>query len=297
MTSVFDSTTSRSGSALPHTTTSATHTASPFFQTATETSSYEPQETLGGGYTTGSRENGLFGANGSPPLILAFLAIGLFGIAMVVVFGFRRIHTGRWDSIRTLGAAGMGTPLLGEKPKLWDLWTKGPTMPQSGPQPWEHVTPFSVMMEPDDEQMLLDGKTKGSSTATPSIPFTARARRRLHRLLQRRAPVPPEPTALLPLPTTNPGAPAASAQTDDAHLPTSADSQQTGDSETTTANPPPSLEKARALQVAVAILMPTQNLGAHGAPPRGVDSTDEDEVLEYSIGTMTIPWRRDADES
>lgn len=43
--------------------------------------------------------------------------------------------------------------------------------------------------------------------------------------------------------------------------------------------------------------MPTQNLGAHGAPPRGVDSTDEDEVLEYSIGTMTIPWRRDADES
>lgn len=61
---------------------------------------------------------------GSPPLILAFLAIGLFTGAMVIVFGWRRVF-GRsltFGSLPTSTVERKPTFLLPAKPKLWDMW-------------------------------------------------------------------------------------------------------------------------------------------------------------------------------
>lgn len=64
----------------------------------------------------------------SPPLILAFLAIGLFALSMLGIFGWRRIqfvrlrgemHRRDWTADeRSSTRTG-----LGPRPKLYDLWT------------------------------------------------------------------------------------------------------------------------------------------------------------------------------
>ncbi len=59
-----------------------------------------------------------FSAASSPPLVLAFLSIGLFGAGMIGVFGWRRLQVGM--------VGGRGTnvgPPSKERPKLWDLWS------------------------------------------------------------------------------------------------------------------------------------------------------------------------------
>lgn len=79
---------------------------------------------------------------GSPPLILGFLAVGIFFAAMIAVFGWRRVHFGREPpSWRNLGGIRVRrfdgpTPSVGrsgvvgltgdsklERPKLWEVWT------------------------------------------------------------------------------------------------------------------------------------------------------------------------------
>jgi hypothetical protein len=88
-----------------------------------------------------SEENG--SPAGSPPLILAFLAIGIFSAAMIAVFGWRRVHFGRdanpWayrttfgidmrrgmrdsDSISSIN--GVREKNLGERPVMWEAWTE-----------------------------------------------------------------------------------------------------------------------------------------------------------------------------
>lgn len=68
--------------------------------------------------------------HGSPPLIIAFLAIGLFTAALIAIFGWRRVVVTRQQVARANAAgAGMGgTPKkgveFGAKPELWDLWTR-----------------------------------------------------------------------------------------------------------------------------------------------------------------------------
>ncbi|THV04727.1 hypothetical protein K435DRAFT_159921 [Dendrothele bispora CBS 962.96] len=100
------------------------------------TSSSPPTQTSPGG----DINDNFFTPGSSPPLILAFLAIGLFSAAMVAVFGWRRVHTGRalarYGMMDPLGrhmgdGAGTGNGRkkvvdYGEPPKLWDLWTGSP---------------------------------------------------------------------------------------------------------------------------------------------------------------------------
>ncbi|KAK0220306.1 hypothetical protein IW262DRAFT_1014301 [Armillaria fumosa] len=84
---------------------------------------------------------GFFSPGSSPPLILAFLAIGLFAAAMIAVFGWRRIQFGSTAGPR----AGVDERLrhLGERPKLWDLWTgRG----QSTSDTWEGIMPISAIV-------------------------------------------------------------------------------------------------------------------------------------------------------
>ncbi|KAJ7640714.1 hypothetical protein DFH06DRAFT_620405 [Mycena polygramma] len=61
-----------------------------------------------------------FSLSASPPLILAFLAVGMFAISMVVFFGWRRMTAGRrvWTTPSVVVS-------VGEIPKLWDVWSPG----------------------------------------------------------------------------------------------------------------------------------------------------------------------------
>lgn len=97
-------------------------------------------------------QNGaFFSPAGSPPLVLAFLAMlaffhghyildfrltytldcllysGLFAAGMIAVFGWRRIRFGRAWAAADVGGGAAATRRkqqlnIGEKPKLWDLW-------------------------------------------------------------------------------------------------------------------------------------------------------------------------------
>ncbi|KDQ31966.1 hypothetical protein PLEOSDRAFT_154169 [Pleurotus ostreatus PC15] len=69
----------------------------------------------------------MFSPRGSPPLIIAFLAIGLFSIAMLLVCGWQRVRVASgWilPTPATSRAGGRGNfkgERLGEKPQLWDV--------------------------------------------------------------------------------------------------------------------------------------------------------------------------------
>ncbi|KAK7462810.1 hypothetical protein VKT23_007390 [Stygiomarasmius scandens] len=105
---------------------------------STTSSSPSPSPTNTNNDGNGVDNNSFFTPGSSPPLILAFLAIGLFSAAMVAVFGWRRVHFGRattpflmMDPLgRQVGGAtlnGRRRPVdYGEPPKLWDLWTESP---------------------------------------------------------------------------------------------------------------------------------------------------------------------------
>jgi hypothetical protein len=101
-------------------------TPSPTTQAASSTSTNSNSTPDGSSFFTPS---------GSPPLILAFLAIGLFTAAMIAVFGYRRIHWGRpWVSdVQEVVQSSRRRDDIGEKPKLWDLWaTRGVTEVEGG---------------------------------------------------------------------------------------------------------------------------------------------------------------------
>ncbi|KAF5343183.1 hypothetical protein D9757_014556 [Collybiopsis confluens] len=97
---------------------------------------------------TNSNSSNFFGVTSSPPLILAFLAIGLLATAIVAALGWRRVYAARYRSSAAARqqqqqeraeAGGMGRHGrrrrrqqqhrngngngIGERPKLWVLWT------------------------------------------------------------------------------------------------------------------------------------------------------------------------------
>lgn len=76
--------------------------------------------------SSSQNNTGAFSPAGSPPLILAFLAIGLFSAAMIVVFGWRRIQFGRFiiggPQPSPFRDASKTTFVLPQKPKLWEMW-------------------------------------------------------------------------------------------------------------------------------------------------------------------------------
>jgi hypothetical protein len=95
--------------------------------TSVVSSSSSPTSSIGSGNGANSPNNAFFTPSGSPPLILAFLAIGLFAAAMIAVFGYRRIHWGRPWSVEgdvdvVERAPRRRRENFGERPKLWDVW-------------------------------------------------------------------------------------------------------------------------------------------------------------------------------
>lgn len=83
----------------------------------------------------GNSNNNSLQIGGSPPLIIAFLAVGLFIAALVAVFGWRRVVLGRRMAMMHHFNGGLGghmmaervyakRPDFGAKPELFDLKTE-----------------------------------------------------------------------------------------------------------------------------------------------------------------------------
>ncbi|KAJ4467235.1 hypothetical protein J3R30DRAFT_2070377 [Lentinula aciculospora] len=91
-------------------------------QTATSSSS-SSSTTTDDNPDTGS----FFTPTSSPPLILAFLAIGLLATAIIAALGWRHAYFSRFRPAvgRQMhrGQAQKAQMDIGSKPKLWDLWT------------------------------------------------------------------------------------------------------------------------------------------------------------------------------
>ncbi|KAJ7315015.1 hypothetical protein DFH08DRAFT_425317 [Mycena albidolilacea] len=98
-----------------------------------------PSEAAASSTTTttdsGSSDSG-FSLSSSPPLIIAFLAVGVFAISMVTFFGWRRMTAGR------VWAVPAPTVSIGETPKLWDIWS-----PRERPHcaaEWYNIQPLAA---------------------------------------------------------------------------------------------------------------------------------------------------------
>lgn len=72
--------------------------------------------------TSNENTNKGLSLGGSPPLILAFLAIGLLFGAMIAVFGWRRFRLGSTWVIPEPGPRRVHEP-IGKRPELWDVWS------------------------------------------------------------------------------------------------------------------------------------------------------------------------------
>lgn len=90
----------------------------------------------------------MFGANGSPTLVVAFLVIGLLTVVMAALFGWRKMNRGRLlvQPIRpTRVRPGKKQIVLGEKPTLWDMWTRREEEVTINLK-WENITPFCATL-------------------------------------------------------------------------------------------------------------------------------------------------------
>jgi hypothetical protein len=100
---------------------------------ALQTSSYPPSEHSSTAQipaqqtqvSSSSSNNGFLSPKASPPLILAFLAIGFFSIAMIVTFSWRRLRDGPgMMGLPRGGGVEVRDVDIGQRPLLWDLWTE-----------------------------------------------------------------------------------------------------------------------------------------------------------------------------
>lgn len=93
--------------------------------------------------------NNTFSANGSPTLVVAFLAIGLFTVVMAAMFGWRKMNRGRL-SVQPIrpprDRPGKKPIVLGEKPTLWDMWTRREEEEATINLEWENITPFCATL-------------------------------------------------------------------------------------------------------------------------------------------------------
>ncbi|KAF8548970.1 hypothetical protein OG21DRAFT_1515699 [Imleria badia] len=126
-------------------TTSQTHSLIP---TSTFSSAYStPTDDSDG--TSADSLSDILSSGGSPPLIVAFLAIGLFIVAMLGVFIWRRMSQSRRAQHRPITTNRRPRPVsLGEKPILWDVWAD-PHVQERPPMEatrWEYITPVAAIL-------------------------------------------------------------------------------------------------------------------------------------------------------
>ncbi|KAF8438132.1 hypothetical protein L210DRAFT_934118 [Boletus edulis BED1] len=211
----------------------------------------------------------LFSAKGSPPLIVAFLAIGVFVILMFCTFAWRRMSESRRARDQpTTTTQGPKSAVPGQRPILWDAWTAPRVWEKSRVESraWEHLTPVAAVLT-----YLLP--PAGPHVARRSLIRSADLDgqvllgilRRLGSVIKRiMLPDPPPP----PAPTT--------------------DSYEKGG---VLSHVSDEIEwrEASSLQVTVLIVMPKERLC-------GRETTEEDMdpvqigLGEFCIGTTDVPW-------
>ncbi|KAI6168363.1 hypothetical protein EDD17DRAFT_1749889 [Pisolithus thermaeus] len=221
--------------------------------------------------------SGIFTGNGGPTLIVVFLAIGIFTVATVAAFSWRRRH-GIWrpadrPTPRRVQTR-RGRPAAAcRKPILWDIWTqtRGRTRDFTSQEDfWRHVMPLAAAKcnlgnpttaaKPNDVHVpTLDRRPVGDTAVLRAVLST----------VKRHCQAPP-PSAALP----SPPSPSPS----ESHL----------------KEPPPHLLIRRTLmQIAVTIAMPSVSTPAPSTLPGNqveFGGADEESV-EFCIGTTEIPWR------
>jgi len=84
-----------------------------------------------------------FSLGASPPLILAFLAIGLFSLSMVVLVAWKRVRMSRGWRPPEPGVISPKSP-LGERPKLWDFWSDKTVGHREMEENWDSILPLAV---------------------------------------------------------------------------------------------------------------------------------------------------------
>ncbi|KAG6915019.1 hypothetical protein DXG01_013901 [Tephrocybe rancida] len=230
-----------------------------------------------------------FSPGASPPLILAFLAIGLFALSMVGVFGWRRIQVARlelrggtheWNPDERLTGTVNG---LGPRPLLWDLWTsdekgqyngekEGRALPKNfyrmeEHETWDSIMPVAVTVTPpypsgDDEV--------ASPAPTPDA-------MRFYRWSRYS-----DPTA------------ATTATANHTSITTGTDTKEKGTARTSGDS---SSNDKRRLQVAVVIAMPSQRIPHDATGERTRTETEIggetiiDDTFEYTLGVYDCTWR------
>jgi len=121
-------------------------------QTETHSTTPTPSSTSTGSApdptSTESDNSSGFSLKGSPPLILAFLAVGMFAIAMIVFFGWRRRD--RWANPPTAPTPGVGAP-----PKLWDVWSPHERAREGNSAEWKNIQPLAATIWDDTPVPVL----------------------------------------------------------------------------------------------------------------------------------------------
>ncbi|KAF8069108.1 hypothetical protein FPV67DRAFT_1106193 [Lyophyllum atratum] len=233
--------------------------------------------------TSSSKPEPGFSPGASPPLILAFLAIGLFAVSMIGVFGWRRIQYSR------MMAAGFQDPTwmefsvvagrrdVGPRPKLWDMWTTVGTKGEAHHEremEWETIMPVAVMAIPaSGNRTTADTVGDGASSAARTRPPRASIPVRYYPWTRR-----PDRS------TTTTNSTTATATTN-ASTP-----EKAGDSG-------PHHHDTGRLQVAVAIAMPSRRTtNEYGDEHRrGGDGPggETDDTLEYTLGVYECDWEHE----
>lgn len=119
----------------------ATSHTSPSTSTSTPASGSSTATTDpdGGGDSTSD----LFSPSGSPPLIVAFFAVGSFIVVMIGLFGWRRLSRSRGLDIQPVTRLDRRdkTVSLGERPMLWDVWSDLYVRERwlTGGMAWQHL--------------------------------------------------------------------------------------------------------------------------------------------------------------
>ncbi|KAH7886909.1 hypothetical protein F5I97DRAFT_1077491 [Phlebopus sp. FC_14] len=260
-------------------TTTLTSSSNSFF-TITSTLDSSTSTTPTPGSSDGGDPNGndayIFTASGSPPLIVAFVAIGLFMIAMGVVFAWRRRQSrGLLVQPVTTIRSGKKHRFLGEKPILWDIWThqgRENTRTIAGTR-WKNLMPLSaVLSSPSAEEFAVPTPTASKPVIVPASQQPSGALRTLVATLGRfRLPVYPPP--LLSSPPLPP--PPASKEKEEVAAPK---------------RPPDDItwREGSSLQISAIIAMPSRGrtLGADSRVDGGGS-----ELGEFWIGTREVSWR------
>ncbi|KAG2059691.1 hypothetical protein BDR06DRAFT_670851 [Suillus hirtellus] len=149
----------------------------------------------------------IFGANESPSLVVAFLAIGLFMVVMAALFGWRRMRRGTLvvqpaRPVRVRGRPRKKPITIGEKPTLWDMWTRKDSEVTIDLK-WENITPFCATRvfcrkEKPRRPVLM----KATAVEPRNVPRSSFAMTRISAFREHfrliRSPLPPPPPPLPP---------------------------------------------------------------------------------------------------